>query len=233
MKNKNLLALYLVVAALVIMIIGEFSIIIYHNVKENNKYKKYLARDIVKGTYTLGNPDADGVAYSLENEYVTKNGIGARVESIEKTDKKLIAKVTFKFENDITFNQSAFRYGFAIYDENKNVYEVFSRMYFNSKEKMDYRTLYTYKDLGIKNYKNKVYELMLSDGCQSGSVLVGDKEITINVDITAKDSFPESKKLYINVFDLGYIEAKFDENNKPQVTDFNLSNTEWQFEVDC
>ena len=28
-------------------------------------------------------------------------------------------------------------------------------------------------------------------------------------------------------------EAKFDENNKPQVTDFNLSNTEWQFEVDC
>ena len=171
--------------------------------------------------------DEEDIKNKLKSTYEYANII---VFILQKLDQKI---KKFKFENDITFNQSAFRYGFAIYDENKNVYEVFSRMYFNSKEKMDYRTLYTYKDLGIKNYKNKVYELMLSDGCQSGSVLVGDKEITINVDITAKDSFPESKKLYINVFDLGYIEAKFDENNKPQVTDFNLSNTEWQFEVDC
>lgn len=50
--------------------------------------------------------------------------------------------------------------------------------------------------------------------------------------MNAKDKYPQSKKIYIKIVDLGYFNASKEENGKREVENFNLSDAKWLFEFD-
>ena len=55
----------------------------------------------------------------------------------------------------------------------------------------------------------------------------------MNITLRAKDKFPQSKKLYIRIFDLGYSLMETDTNTRKitNMKDFKLSNSKWNFEI--
>ena len=63
--------------------------------------------------------------------------ISAKIESLLITDEYFEANVHFKFPEDMELNSKTFSYGFAVYDENKNIYIVSTRIHPGSNEKFD------------------------------------------------------------------------------------------------
>ena len=55
----------------------------------------------------------------------------------------------------------------------------------------------------------------------------------MNITLRAKDKFPQSKKLYIRIFDLGYsvMETDPDTRKITNLKDYKLSESKWNFEI--
>ena len=169
-------------------------------------------------------------------EYITQDGISVKVDSIMITDDYFKANINFKFAEGIEVNSNTFDFGVAVYDEQKNVYGVSTRMHIGTNEKYDYYTTNMYKEIGIEYNKKDVYAIQLSDAKQGGIVSVDEenRNIISKVEMKSSTGFPKSKKLYIRVFDLGYFMTNIDRSNpKNNVAEsFTISNAEWHFEID-
>lgn len=204
----------------------------------NIEFKDYrqLPSKEIKGT--LDELKEEGYAEVLNIDYLEQDGIGIKINSILLTDDCLDIDITSKFDEDIDVNSQTFSIGYTIYDENKNIYQIHSRMHLGEKtSKFDNVTLFTYEELGVEYDKKDVYALQLAN---SGGVTlkeINEEERTINMNITlrAKDKFPQSKKLYIQIFDPGFSMIELgNENGKTNMVnaeDFNLSNSKWLFEI--
>ena len=128
----------------------------------------------------------------------------------------------------------------AVYDENKNIYEIFSGLTFTmQKGDKDNTVPFLYEELGIKYDKRDLYSTQLSDGGGIGPIEVNEEDRTIksNINIRARDIFPKSKKIYIRVFDLGYDMYDMDSLNLETHTidtieHFEITDAKWIFEID-
>ena len=79
--------------------------------------------------------------------------------------------------------------------------------------------------------KKDIYAKILSDssGISNLETNAEDKTIVTNVNLRATDKFPISKKIYIRIFDLGYVML----DSKTRTTEnFTISDAEWIFEID-
>lgn len=103
-------------------------------------------------------------------------------------------------------------------------------MHLGENEKYDYNSIFMQRELGINNKKD-IYSIYLADRAGIEGTSKNDDVITTTIKIEAKEKFPQSKKLYIKVFDIGYYEFN-NENNEPKVKNFNLSDMKWLFELD-
>ena len=149
------------------------------------------------------------------------------------------AKIEFQFSDEKQINSETFRYGFAVYDEENNIYGIFSRMRVG--DKRDNTTPFIYKELGIKYNKRDIYATQLNDGMGMGLSEVKEEEkiIVNNINIRAKDIFPKSKKIYIQIFDLGYdmyesIDTTIEQNeyHNANQESFDITEAKWLFEID-
>ena len=223
---------------LVIIIAGVLSTNIYAKIMWNIEFKDYrqLPSKEIKGT--LDELKEEGYAEVLNIDYLEQDGIGIKINSILLTDDCLDIDITSKFDEDIDINSQTFSIGYTIYDENKNIYQIHSRMHLGEKtSKFDNVTLFTYEELGVEYDKKDVYDLQLANNGGVTLEEVNEEERTINMNITlrAKDKFPQSKKLYIQIFDPGFSMIELgNENGKTNMVnaeDFNLSNSKWLFEI--
>ena len=223
---------------LVIIIAGVLSTNIYAKIMWNIEFKDYrqLPSKEIKGT--LDELKEEGYAEVLNIDYLEQDGIGIKINSILLTDDCLDIDITSKFDEDIDINSQTFSIGYTIYDENKNIYQIHSRMHLGEKtSKFDNVTLFTYEELGVEYDKKDVYALQLANNGGVTLEEINEEERTINMNITlrAKDKFPQSKKLYIQIFDPGFSMIELgNENGKTNMVnaeDFNLSNSKWLFEI--
>ncbi len=223
---------------LVIIIAGVLSTNIYAKIMWNIEFKDYrqLPSKEIKGT--LDELKEEGYAEVLNIDYLEQDGIGIKINSILLTDDCLDIDITSKFDEDIDVNSQTFSIGYTIYDENKNIYQIHSRMHLGEKtSKFDNVTLFTYEELGVEYDKKDVYALQLANNGGVTLEEINEEERTINMNITlrAKDKFPQSKKLYIQIFDPGFSMIELgNENGKTNMVnaeDFNLSNSKWLFEI--
>lgn len=223
---------------LVIIIAGVLSTNIYAKIMWNIEFKDYrqLPSKEIKGT--LDELKEEGSAEVLNIDYLEQDGIGIKINSILLTDDCLDIDITSKFDEDIDVNSQTFSIGYTIYDENKNIYQIHSRMHLGEKtSKFDNVTLFTYEELGVEYDKKDVYALQLANNGGVTLEEINEEERTINMNITlrAKDKFPQSKKLYIQIFDPGFSMIELgNENGKTNMVnaeDFNLSNSKWLFEI--
>lgn len=236
MKRKilNIAAIFLV-----IVIAGVLSTNIYAKIMWNIQFKDYRELPIKEMKGTLDELKEEGYAEVLNMDYLEQDGIGIKINSILLTDDCLDIDITSKFDENIDVNSQTFSIGYTIYDENKNIYQIHSRMHIGEESsKFDNVTLFTYEELGIEYNKKDVYAVQLSNNGGVTLKEVNKEERTINMNITlrARDKFPQSKKLYIQIFDPGFsmteLENENGTTNMINAEDFNLSSAKWLFEID-
>ena len=228
MKKKilNIATIFIIVT-----ILGVASTHIYAKIQWDIQFKEYQNRQVGEAKGTLQEAKDSGYAEVVDMDYVEQDGIRAKVDSILLTDDCFDANIKFKFDENKLVNSETFAYSYAIYDESKNVYQIFERMHLDSNQKFDRLTLFIYKELGIKYDKNDIYSIQFAESSGLGNIEADEenKIITTNITLRAMDTFPKSKKLYIRIFDLGY--TMFDVNSRV-AEDFKISDAEWSFEIE-
>ena len=238
MKNKTTKYKILNIAAIFIVaiIVASLTPSIYAKIQWNIQFKEYQNREYETGSGTIKEAEESGYGQDIDMEYITQDGIDVKVDSIMITDDYFKANINFKFAEGIEVNSNTFDFGVAVYDEQKNVYGVSTRMHLGTNEKYDYYTINMYKEIGVEYNKRDVYAIQLSDEKQGGIVSVDEenRNIISKVEMKSSKGFPKSKKLYIRVFDLGYFMANIDRNNSKNnvVESFTISDAEWDFEID-
>lgn len=237
-RNQNMKKLRLsnVAAVLaVVVVIACVTPTIYAKIKWNIEFYQY-DKGVETPRETIDYAKESGFADKIEDDYVVKDGIGIKLESFLVTDDTLDIRVNFKFAEEKEVNSGTFEFGYVIYDENKNIYDLQTRKDMTQNQDLIMAIL---ERLGVKYDPDALYDTFLSDS--SGILAVESMEYrTIRRDITvrAKDVFPKSQKIYIEFFDLGYFMMDWEEihgeydPNLIDKEDFPITDKEWIFERD-
>ena len=165
-----------------------------------------------------------------------KMEFGVKINSLLITDYTCQMDIDFKMLND-TKDYKAFEFGFAIYDEENNIYNISERLKLGAGKQLNYEKKLC-KELGIK-YNPKEYNMpkQLTTGVAQNPIYISEDNTIIRLELSGKEQLPKSKKIYIRIFDIGYALADFTdidgiEFKVENAEDFPLSESEWQFEID-
>lgn len=226
----------IVTTFLIVIIIWVTSSQIYAKIQWDIQFKEYKNNMILPEEGSLEEAKENGYSEVINMNFVEKEGISIKVDSMLITDDCFDANITFKFNEDVVVDSESFSFGYAIYDENKNIYAISNRMNPTIKQKRDYTTVNLYKELGIDYNKKDIYKKILAHqfGIRTIEVNPNTRTITSNINVTTRKSFPKSKKIYIRIFNLGYTMYEM-ENNKPKMNnaeDFSMSKYIWNFEIE-
>lgn len=238
MKSKKRKILNIAAILMVVIVLGVATPQIYAKIQWDIQFKDYQSRQVDGAKGSLQDAKDSGYAEVLDMDYVTQNGISVKVDSLLITDDCFDANISFKFADDIVVDSQMFSFGYAVYDENENIYQISPRTHMGSEEKRDMVTPFVLKDIKGTYNKKDIYSEQLYSNGGSGLVETNSEERTIisNINIRARDAFPRSKKIYIRVFDPGYSKIELDSSGKKlKVTnaeDFPISDAEWIFEID-
>ena len=198
-------------AAIFVMIvtIGFVTQTIYANIAWNIEYKKYQNRDVITRNIAMEEAQKEGQLENLSMEYLVQDEIAIKVQSLMMTNDYVEIRLDMKQPK----TPEKISYGYAIYDENNNIYAFSQRMSKVNKKNNVWKKLK--QELGIPSNLNNV----LSDlGSNSSS----------GIEMRSSTGFPHSKKLYIRIFDIGYDILE----KSGKVRNVCLSDSEWQFEID-
>ena len=189
MKNKSKKHKILNIAAIFIVaiVVASLAPSIYAKIQWNIQFKEYQNREYETGSGTIKEAEESGYGQEVDMEYITQDGIGVKVDSIMITDDYFKANINFKFAEGIEVNSNTFAFGIAVYDEQKKVYGISTRMHLGTKQKYDYYTTNMYKEIGIEYNKKDVYAIQLSDEKQGGIVSVDEENRNIISRITSND----------------------------------------------
>ena len=233
-KNKQKRKMLINAAAVffVIILLGTASPKLYAKFQQNMKYKEYTRRDYVSGKGKI----ASAYNENIEMDYVFQNNIGVKIDSIILTDDTFKANINLKLPDELRVdklpeNQNEdtsihFGFGYAIYDEKNNILAINTRIdnsIFDRECCSDYiRCLF--KEFGIKDSGD------LSRAA-SGKIIEKNDDIIIQeIELNSLKGFPNSEKIYIRIFNIGYILSNV---NEEEMTFFSEHNDlEWQFEID-
>ncbi len=217
--TKNKILKVATILTTVILTIGTVSTI-YAHIKWEIEYNQFINRKIQYGYTTIQEAVDDGYEQNIDMEYIYQDGIGVKLDSLMITDDYFFMKLDFDFEKELIFDSNAMTYGYAIYDENDNIYGVYEPM-------PDYR----------QYLKKLCRELKLNKGItlsntQSGANVIKyqDNNMVTTSEMTSNVGFPKSKKIYIRIFGLGY--QIFNNNGtKINIEKINISDAEWILEI--
>ncbi len=238
-KMKMWKKILLIIAIIIVILILAFvSYKIYLKISDeieiNRRYNEFEEIKAIETKGTLTYVQEDNYAKVENMDYIVQDGIGAKVDTIMLNDDTLSVNMNFKLDKEI--NYETLSYGYAIYDENNNIYQVSSRHHIGNLEKMDYDSISMLRELGAYNKKD-IHSVQLSDSSGIGSEDINREEkiVVSKITIDAKDKFPLSQKLYIKIFDLGYFTIDKDENGEydsSTAKNIDLSTAKWLFEFD-
>lgn len=231
-KEKMKLWNKIVVGILVIILIAIIGIIaykLYGLIDMDNRFQAFEKIPTVETKGKLSYDKEKNYAKVEGMDYVFQDGIGVKIDSINITDDTFKANVNFKLNKEFDYKMLSFSY--VVYDENKNIYQIFSGMHFGENEKYDYNAIFMEKELGVYNNKD-IYSLYLANSGGIGNISVNENEKTAinDIHIETRDKFPKSNKIYIKIFDIGYLDVSKGENDQMNIKNIDLSNSKWLFE---
>ena len=162
----------------------------------------------------------------VEMNYIEKNGIKARVESLIASEDEVKIRLAFEFDNDIELNSKTFDYSYAVYDENNNIYAIYNS---SMNAKIDRLPELIYRELNVVYNKNDIYANQYATSTSMGNISANNRKIVNEIRLKSLKGFPKSKKLYIRILNLGYSMINMEEK---RIEEFNISKENWIFEVD-
>ena len=89
----------------------------------------------------------------VEMNYIEKNGISAKVESLIASEDEVKIRLAFEFDEDIDVNSRTFDYSYAVYDENNNIYAIYNS---SMNAKIDRLPELIYRELNVEYNKNDI-----------------------------------------------------------------------------
>lgn len=237
-KNNRKYRKWLNVAAilLVIVLLGMATPNIYAQIKWNIEYKQFENRPIEYGSASIKKAMEEGNEKNIEMDYIYHDNIGVRLNSLLITDDFFSINVDFVFPKETQINTDTFAFGYAIYDEQKNVYGVYEGALGEIINQSYWKKLY--KEEGINyNPKDMFASRPLADNL-TGAMVTTSREGNIIAQATMQTprEFPKSKKLYIRIFNIGYTMTEYEQKEKRWVMTmeekFKLTQAEWKLEVE-
>lgn len=233
-KKKKLLNIAAVFIA--IFILGSAGTSLYANRKWEIIYEEFDRRNVVNIHESINSAVANGYEENLDMDYLYQDGIGIKIDSIILTNDHFEMNVNFKFDNYSEIDSKKLDFGYAIYDENNNIYAVNDRLLYGYEYSANYEKLLA-KELGLEYNKRKFLPHTLADSISdSGTIFSEDGTIISKLELSSYTGFTKAQKLYIRIFNPGfsYSDSYYTSNQDVQTdyADFKLSNYEWQFEID-
>lgn len=228
MKKRKILNIAAIL--LIVIMLGALTPSIYAKIQWNIEYQEYENRPINYGSATI-NEAIQEYEKNIQMDYIYKNDIGIKIDSLILTNDYFKINVNFKLPEDIELNTQTFRYGFAVYDENGNIYGIQERMLFKDEKVPYWEKLY--KELGINYDKKDVFAVQLKDSSGMGVITSQKGNIIAYTQMTSNKGFPKSKKLYIRIFDIGYDLMELNEEKTQMLSaqNVNITNDEWIIEL--
>lgn len=162
----------------------------------------------------------------VEMNYIEKNGIKARVESLIASEDEVKIRLAFEFDNDIELNSKTFDYSYAVYDENNNIYAIYNS---SMNAKIDRLPELIYRELNVVYNKNDIYANQYATSTSMGNISANNRKIVNEIRLKSLKGFPKSKKLYLRILNLGYSMINVEEK---KIEEFNISKENWIFEID-
>lgn len=237
-KNKGKYKKWLNVAAvlLIVVLLGTATTNIYAQIKWNIEYKEFENRPIEYGSASIKKAIEEGNEKNIEMDYIYHDNIGVRLDSLFMTDDFFSMNVDFIFPKETPINTDTFTYGYAIYDEQKNVYGIYEGALGEIMNQNYWKKLY--KEEGIEyNPKDMFPSRPLADNL-TGAMVTTSKERNVIAQVTMQTprEFPKSKKLYIRIFNIGYTMTEYEQKeNRYEIVmeeKFKLTQAEWKLEVE-
>ena len=228
MKKRKILNIAAIL--LIVIMLGALTPSIYAKIQWNIEYQEYENRPINYGSATI-NEAIQEYEKNIQMDYIYKNDIGIKIDSLILTNDYFKINVNFKLPEDIELNTQTFRYGFAVYDENGNIYGIQERMLFKDEKVPYWEKLY--KELGTNYDKKDVFAVQLKDSSGMGVITSQKGNIIAYTQMTSNKGFPKSKKLYIRIFDIGYDLMELNEEKTQMLSaqNVNITNDEWIIEL--
>ena len=162
----------------------------------------------------------------VEMNYIEKNGISAKVESLIASEDEVKIRLAFEFDEDIDVNSRTFDYSYAVYDENNNIYAIYNS---SMNAKIDRLPELIYRELNVEYNKNDIYANQYATSTSVGNISANNRKIVNEIKLVSLKGFPKSKKLYIRILNLGYSMVNMEEK---KIEEFNISKENWIFEVE-
>ncbi|MCF0125210.1 MAG: hypothetical protein HUJ68_05550 [Clostridia bacterium] len=161
----------------------------------------------------------------VDMNYIEKNGLKAKVESIIASADEVKIKLAFEFDENIEVNSKTFEYSYAIYDENNNIYAISNSSMSNKRDNLPELI---YNELGVKYNKKDIYATQYAYHTSIGNISAEGRRIINELQLSSLKGFPKSKKLYVRILDLGYSMADRETKTFEQI---KISNESWIFEI--
>lgn len=234
-EPKNKIIYYTIrnvaVAMAVITLLGVATPSIYAQIKWNIEYKEFENRPVEYGMASINQAIEQGYEKNIDMEYVYHDNIGVKLDTLMITDEFFSMNLDFVFPKETKINTETFSYGYAVYDENKNVYgvlDVISNL--DVKEMLKgngyWKKLYTEENIPYN--KKEIFPRTISDSTQGATVITSKEgNIIAKTSMTTPKEFPRSKKLYIRIFNIGYTMNQLSISER-----FELTDAEWKLEIE-
>lgn len=226
-KISNVVAIFIM-----IITIGITAPKIYAKISWNIEYKEFENRNIVNSEISSSIVNE---AQKNDMEYIYQDDIGVKIDSIILTNNMLKIVVNMKIKDYKKINSDTFGYGFAIYDEENNIYAINER-YNQGIGKLKQYGKKLYRELGLDFNENDMYGKNLATTINMDYTLSKEGNIISEIELKSLKGFPKSKKIYVRIFDIGFTmtETSISNNNRINIEnfeDFILSESEWQFHI--
>ncbi len=221
---------------LIVILLGVSAPDIYAKIKWNIEYQEFENRPVEYGLASIQQAMENGYEKNINMEYVYHDNIGVRLDSLMITDEFFSMNVDFVFPKDTPINTESFSYGYAVYDEEKNVYGIFEGGIVDLEDMIHpkyWKKLYREEKISYNPKDNFPTKAI---GQAEGENIITSKEgnIIAQARMTTPKEFPRSKKLYIRIFNIGYTMYEYNEEN-PEMSlseKFKLTEAEWKLEIE-
>lgn len=159
----------------------------------------------------------NGYIENMNMSYIYSNDIGVKINSLLMSDDKIDIVFDFDFNENI-LPQNKLNIAMIIYDECKNIYYIWDTPNNILRNKLYKNNYYRMLELSNENYINATQSFITL--YQSENKYIGE------LSLCSSEKYPKVKKLYINIYDIGYNEN----TNDKYKSLFN--NVNWSFEID-
>lgn len=215
MNFKNNMSYLKKVAVILLFFISFSGTIIFAYIGFN----KIIKDDKVYMQGSLKDAEDNGYLQKVEMVYAYAENIGVKVDEISISDNDFNVILDFDFSQR-ELNNNSILLNYIIYDENNNVYG-YGDSTINSRGK---NLLKFFRENNINYNEEDWYQDIYSKVKFQNNLIETQEQFKTQITLKANNRFPKSKKIYVKIFEIGYLE-----NSKYKNI---VKNTDWILEVD-